>query len=182
MVAAYLFLIWSRGHWLCCLLPAVLLLEYYWSASLGLLPPNHSPYRSAGLTIAVVGLMVLRRASARTNQWAAGIVSGLAVLANIESGIAATAGLVVYLYRRYALVGPNGRRGVCSEWLFVSSAGLLAVSDRLCRSLSHRLRNMALSTGAQAALGLCSICHPQGTARDHFASSFMRMHVLPSGR
>ena len=111
MIAGYLFLIWSGRHWVSCLLPVVLLLEYFWSASLGLIPPNHSPYRSAGLTIAVLSLMVLRNASPRINQWAAGIVSGLAVLANLESGIAASTGLVIYLYRRYALVGPDDRRG-----------------------------------------------------------------------
>ena len=156
MIAGYLFLIWSRGHWLSCLLPGVLLLEYFWSTSLGLIPPNHSPYRSAGLTIAVLSLMVLRRASPRTNQWAAGIVSGLAVLANLESGIAATVGLVIYVYRRYALVGlertprrfaQNGRSLL---------RGLSLDSDRFCPSLSHRLRKLALSTGAQPALRLCS--------------------------
>jgi hypothetical protein len=109
IVAGYLFLIWSRGRWLCCLLPVVLLLEYYWSASLGLLPPNHSPYRTAGLTMAMFCPMVMRRASARKNQWAAGIVAGLAVLANIESGVAATAGLAAYLVRRYAFDSREGR-------------------------------------------------------------------------
>ena len=58
MIAGYLFLIWSRRHWLSCLLPGVLLLEYFWSTSLGLIPPNHSPYRSAGLTFAVLSLIV----------------------------------------------------------------------------------------------------------------------------
>jgi hypothetical protein len=109
IIAGYLFLIWSRGRWLCCLLPVVLLLEYYWSASLGLLPPNHSPYRTAGLTMAMLCPMLLRRVSARKNQWAAGIVAGLSVLANIESGVAATAGLAAYLLRRYAVYGREGR-------------------------------------------------------------------------
>ncbi len=125
MIAGYLFLIWSRRHWLSCLLPGVLLLEYFWSTSLGLIPPNHSPYRSAGLTFAVLNLIVLRRASPRTNQWAAGIVSGLAVLANLESGIAATAGLVIYVYRRYALVDLNERRGGLPRMAGRFSAGFL---------------------------------------------------------
>ena len=32
IIVGYLFLIWSRGRWLCCLLPVVLLLEFFWSA------------------------------------------------------------------------------------------------------------------------------------------------------
>jgi hypothetical protein len=103
IAAGYLFLIWSRGRWLCCLLPVALLLEFFWSASSALCRPNHSPYRTAGLTMAILCPMVLRRASARTNQWAAGIVAGLSILANVESGIAATVGLIVYLARRYGL-------------------------------------------------------------------------------
>jgi hypothetical protein len=109
IIAGYLFLVWSRGRWLSCLLPVVLLLEYYWSTALGLIPPNHSPFRSAGLPLAAFCLVALRRASPRANQWAAGIVSALAVLANVESGIAATVGLVLYVYRRYALGGLNER-------------------------------------------------------------------------
>jgi hypothetical protein len=109
IAAGYLFVIWSRGHWLSCVLPIVLLLEYYWSATDGLAAPNHSPLRTAGLTMAMLGMTALRRASARTNQWAAGLLSGLAVLTNVESGIAATLGLVAYLYRRFPLDEEDGR-------------------------------------------------------------------------
>jgi hypothetical protein len=54
-------------------------------------------------------------------------VSGLAVLANIESGIAATAGLVIYLYRRYAPVGWNERRGLLRMAGRFSAGFLLAL-------------------------------------------------------
>ena len=125
IVAAYLFMIWSRGHWLACLLPIALLLEYHWSASLGLLPPNHSPYRTAGLTMALLCPMVLRRASARTNQWAAGVVAGLSVLSNIESGVAATAGLTAYLFRRYAFDARERRQGGLLRIALRFAAGFL---------------------------------------------------------
>jgi hypothetical protein len=111
VAVVYLFARWSRLHWASCLLPIALLLPYYWSASIGLHHPNHSPYRTAGITIALVSLMALRRASACANQWGAGIAAGVALLVNVESGIAATAGLVVYLYRRYGPAHPGGSLG-----------------------------------------------------------------------
>jgi hypothetical protein len=109
MIAGYLFLIWSRGHWVACILPAMLLLQYYWSGTTGLVPPNHSPFRTAGLTIAMLSLMLLRNATPRVTQWMTGVAAGVAILANIESGIAAAVGIVIYLLRRYVFLGTDAR-------------------------------------------------------------------------
>src|SRR5262249_29169120 len=122
----YLFSRWSRAHWTSCVLPTMLLLPYFWSASIGLHHPNHSPYRTAGITIALAPLMAFRRASARANQWAAGTATGLAILANLESGIAATAGLVVYLYRRFGPGGADRRPAALLRMVARFAAGLLA--------------------------------------------------------
>ena len=59
IAALYLFSRWSRSHWPSCVLPTVLMLWFFWSASIGLHHPNHSPFRTAGIAITLTALMAL---------------------------------------------------------------------------------------------------------------------------
>jgi len=132
-----LFGMWSRWRWLTCVLPVLLLVPFYWSGTNALCAPNHGPWRMMGSLLMLAVLLGMRRRSPRFVQTACGLVAAVALMMNTETGVAATAGLVMFLHFRYTSAGRERRQGnlVTMGVRFVlgglAALGLFAVMCRL---------------------------------------------------
>jgi hypothetical protein len=101
VIAAYLYLKWSRRRWPLCLLPFVLLLPYYYCGATIAVPPNHTALRTLGIWLAPFVLFLVRSVRPVWQQFMCGVLCALAVLANLESGVAASAGVVAFAFCRF---------------------------------------------------------------------------------
>lgn len=108
LTAGYLFLRWARRRWLLAVPSLLLLLPFYYSAADLMVPPNHGPWRTLGIPTALLGLWLLRGAGAAALHGACGALATTALLINPESGAAATAGLLAFLYFRIWVPGGLG--------------------------------------------------------------------------
>lgn len=79
-------------------LAALLLAGPYWaSAGLGIWHPNQTGFRSLGLAVGMLALMLAGRLPPVRASWCLGAVAGAAALMNIETAVAVTAGYAVFL-------------------------------------------------------------------------------------
>jgi hypothetical protein len=114
---------WRRGNALKVLAPLMLVLPFIHSQHLCLNFPNHSAWRFIGLPVVALLLLALRRREAERLPLALGAVAALALLFNLETGIAFCFGILVFLVAR---IGP----APLPSWLPRAAwftAGLLAV-------------------------------------------------------
>jgi hypothetical protein len=102
----------SRGGWLAALLAICLVLPGYQFVSNGTVLPNHSAWRSMPLLLGPLAMVLCRDLGQRARCVCLGAACALAVLFNLESGLAAGAGMFVYLWLR---AGWGGRLPV-REW------------------------------------------------------------------
>lgn len=102
LLAAWLYYLHARRVHL-IVLPLVLLFARFHFYQDGILFPNQSPWRMIGFPVAFLSVHLLRRWPARRSAFALGCVEGLALLVNVETGVAIAFGLVVYGCFRYRL-------------------------------------------------------------------------------
>jgi hypothetical protein len=126
LAAVFLYLRWARRRWAVCLLPFLLLLPYYYSATAFPVQPNHTPWRYLGIPLALTVFYLLRASRPGRVQVSAGLVSAVAILCNLESGIAVTVGLMALVYLRYGPGGAGPRSGRWPAILLRLLGGFLA--------------------------------------------------------
>jgi hypothetical protein len=82
-------------------LVALLLAGPYWvTAGLGIWHPNQTGFRSLGLPAGMLALMIVGRLPPSRAAWWLGFVAGTAILMNLETAIALSAGFAVFLVVR----------------------------------------------------------------------------------
>jgi hypothetical protein len=82
-------------------LAALLLAGPYWaSAGLGIWHPNQTGFRSLGLPVGMLALMLAGRLAPAQASWWLGAVLGVAVLMNVETAVAVAGGYAVFLIAR----------------------------------------------------------------------------------
>ena len=78
-------------------LAALLLAGPYWAAAgLGIWHPNQTGFRSLGLPLGMLGLMLAGRLPPKRAAWWLGAVAGAALLLNLETAVAVSAAFVVF--------------------------------------------------------------------------------------
>jgi hypothetical protein len=83
------------------ILAALLLAGPFWAtAGLGIWHPNQTGFRSLGLPVGMLALVLAGRLSADRAVWWLGAVAGVAVLMNLETAIAISVGYTVFLIVR----------------------------------------------------------------------------------
>ena len=94
---------WRRGSAIKVLVPLLLVLPFVHSQHLSLNFPNHSAWRFIGFPVAVLLLLTLGRARSERLPLLLGAIAAVALLFNLETGIALSCGLLIFLIAR---VGP----------------------------------------------------------------------------
>lgn len=94
---------WRPGNAVKVLVPVMLVLPWIHSLHLSLSFPNQSAWRFIGLPVGVLLLLTLGRARSERMPLLLGSVAGVALLFNLETGIALSCGLLIF---QIARVGP----------------------------------------------------------------------------
>ncbi len=105
--AMHLYWRWSNRRILLCVIPTLFLIKWFYSSSNIIIPMNHSPIRTAGLTLAIFVLFLLRNASLWLLGTAGGCLMAIALLNNVESGLACSVGVSAFLFLRSRKYGSN---------------------------------------------------------------------------
>jgi hypothetical protein len=83
------------------ILVAVLVAGPYWaSAGLGIWHPNQTGFRSLGLAVGMLALMLSARWKTENTAWCLGAIGGAAILMNLETAIAVAAGFSIFMIVR----------------------------------------------------------------------------------
>jgi hypothetical protein len=90
----------SRGNYFLCLIVSLLVIPWYHFFHNGLLHPNQSSWRTIAFPIALLAIQLIYRRSLASSSFMLGVVAGILLLLNFESGIAAAAGLLGSLIYR----------------------------------------------------------------------------------
>jgi hypothetical protein len=109
-IVLYLYHRYSRGKWYLCLAAFALLVPFYHFRQKCLWYPNQAAWRTISFPLALLLCHCLRRWRAGKIAFVLGLFAGIAVLVNVESGVAASAGLVAYIYFRRVLAGAQFMR------------------------------------------------------------------------
>ena len=102
-LAAVAYWRWRPGNAVKVLAPVMLVLPWIHSAHLCLSFPNQSAWRFIGFPVGVVLLLTLGRARSERLPLLLGSLAGVVLLFNLESGVALSCGLLIFLIAR---VGP----------------------------------------------------------------------------
>jgi len=105
--AMYLYWRWSNRRILLCVIPTLFLIKWFYSSSNIIIPMNHSPIRTAGLTFAIFVLFWLRNARLWQLGTAGGCLMTIALLNNVESGLACSVGVSAFIFLRSRKYGGN---------------------------------------------------------------------------
>ena len=97
-VSLYLFWKWGKQNWV-YMVPAVLfMLPWHYSTDGALVPINHSPIRTFGITFSLLFVMIWSDRKSVFFYLILGCVGSFALLLNVESGIASLVGIMAFLY------------------------------------------------------------------------------------
>lgn len=99
-IAILLYWRWSGRRWIVCIIPTLFLIKWFYSSSHILVPINHSPIRTAGITLAIFCLYYLKGYPFRYQSLASGGLTAIALLNNVESGLACSIGILAFLFLR----------------------------------------------------------------------------------
>lgn len=105
--AMYLYWRSSGRRALLCIVPILFLIKWFYSSSNIIIPMNHSPIRTAGITFAILSLYCLRNANLWLLGTAGGCLMAVAILNNVESGVACSVGVCAFLFLRGRKYGSN---------------------------------------------------------------------------
>jgi len=99
VLAARVYYYFTGRRWALCLLPLVFAgCNFHFNTSLEY--PNHTAWRSVAFPVAVWILVLLRATKIRVCAFVLGCTSLLAIVNNVETGVAITAGNLTYLFFR----------------------------------------------------------------------------------
>jgi hypothetical protein len=99
VLAARVYYVFTGRRWALCLLPLVFAgCNFHFNTSLEY--PNHTAWRTVAFPVAVWILVLLRPTTIRVCAFVLGCTSLLALINNVETGVAITAGNLTYLYFR----------------------------------------------------------------------------------
>ncbi len=107
LIAFYLYWRWSDRRILLCVVPILFLIKWFYSSSNIIIPINHAPIRTAGIIFAVLFLFFLRNATLWLLGIGCGCLMGVALLNNVESGVACSVGICAFLFLRSRKYGSN---------------------------------------------------------------------------
>ena len=97
-VSLYLFWKWGKQNWV-YMVPAVLfMLPWHYSTDGALVPINHSPIRTFGITFSLLFVMIWSDKKSVFFYPILGCVGSFALLLNVESGIASLVGIMAFLF------------------------------------------------------------------------------------
>jgi hypothetical protein len=97
-VSLYLFWKWGKQNW-AYMVPAVLfMLPWHYSTDGALVPINHSPIRTFGITFSLLFVMIWADRKSVFFYPVLGCVGSFALLLNVESGIASLVGIMAFLF------------------------------------------------------------------------------------
>ena len=97
-VSLYLFWKWGKHNWV-YMVPAVLfMLPWHYSTDGALVPINHSPIRTFGITFSLLFVMIWSDRKSVFFYPILGCVGSFALLLNVESGIASLVGIMAFLF------------------------------------------------------------------------------------
>ncbi len=97
-VSLYLFWKWGKQNWV-YMVPAVLfMLPWHYSTDGALVPINHSPIRTFGITFSLLFVMIWSDKKSTLFYPILGCVGSFALLLNVESGIASLVGIMAFLF------------------------------------------------------------------------------------
>ena len=97
-VSLYLFWKWGKQNWV-YMVPAVLfMLPWHYSTDGALVPINHSPIRTFGITFSLLFVMIWADRKSVFFYPTLGCVGSFALLLNVESGIASLVGIMAFLF------------------------------------------------------------------------------------
>ncbi len=134
IIAGWLYYRFGQRNWACCLAALLLAVPVYHFNQPGMLTPNQTAWRTIGFPLGLLGLFLLRHAPLGRLAFGLGIVAGLVLLLNFETGVAVVAGLLTYVYFRHrpqslseagALVPRFGLRFAAGLALFFASFATL---------------------------------------------------------
>lgn len=133
-IALLLYWRWSGRRLLLVILPMLFLVKWFYSSSYAPVPMNHSPIRTAGIIVALVVVFHMQRVPLWGLGLACGGLSALALLNNVESGLACTVGLAAFLFIRTRKFGspvfPVWTKMV--SWFFAGFALVWLVFSLVC--------------------------------------------------
>jgi hypothetical protein len=99
----------TRSNAALCLFASLLVVPWYHFFNNALLYPNQSAWRTLGFPVALLCIRLLYKAPRAYASFVSGVIGAWLVLINVESGIAATAGLVAALFYRTGGLGRERR-------------------------------------------------------------------------
>jgi hypothetical protein len=111
LAAAHCYYVYARRRWVFCLFALLFVaVPYHFNNPFYLCgTPNHTAWRYVGFPLACLCLVLLRNALPGRCAFLLGAASGVGLLLNLETGVAAAAGLLVYLLFRYGGPGQDRR-------------------------------------------------------------------------
>ena len=119
---------WSRKNLGYLIIPVLFLLPWYFSTEGALVPINHSPIRTLGITLSVIFALFVPPFMKGVHFFIAGAIGCLSILINVESGIAANAGIVVFLFCDLFLGGRTKKDlRICLIAMLAFIAGFLTI-------------------------------------------------------
>jgi len=101
---------YTKGKWLLCLAGFALIVPWYHFRQHALWYPNLTGWRTLSFPLALLLCHFFRRVSVLKSSLFLGAFAAIALLINIESGLAATAGLIAYIYFQQLLPSPHSIR------------------------------------------------------------------------
>jgi len=100
LIGASAYLTYRPRHDVAVLIALLVAAPYWATAGLGIWHPNQTGFRSLGLPIGMLALILSARLSVERAAWCLGAVGGAAVLINMEIAIAVSAAFLVFLVLR----------------------------------------------------------------------------------
>jgi hypothetical protein len=97
----------TKGKWLLCLAGFALIVPWYHFRQHALWYPNLTGWRTLSFPLALLLCHACRRWPLVKSSLFFGLFAAVALLINIESGLAATAGLIAYIYFQHVLPSPH---------------------------------------------------------------------------
>ena len=108
-LGAWIFSYQARRRLFFALLALLTVAPWFHFDHKGLRFPNQTPWRTIGMALALAALAALAGPARRRTVFALGLISGGALLLNLESGVAVAVACVVYACFRFGLLGPGSR-------------------------------------------------------------------------
>jgi len=98
VVSLYLFWKWGKQNWVYMVPVVLFMLPWHYSTDGALVPINHSPIRTFGITFSLLFIMIWHDRRSIFFYPLLGCVGSFALLLNVESGVASLVGIMAFLF------------------------------------------------------------------------------------